>query len=93
MELGRECLKLWGYDRVDELIWVKVGGSLLVDPRSSHEWHEPCTANAMYSTCLLCCMLCSGNARGHLMFRNLWVGALQALQASRTGMLWNDVIR
>ncbi|KAJ9522259.1 hypothetical protein QJQ45_008086 [Haematococcus lacustris] len=23
MELGRECLKLWGYDRVDELIWVK----------------------------------------------------------------------
>lgn len=23
MELGRECLKLWGYQRVDELIWVK----------------------------------------------------------------------
>lgn len=23
MELGRECLKLWGYERVDELIWVK----------------------------------------------------------------------
>ena len=23
MELGRECLKLWGYDRCDELIWVK----------------------------------------------------------------------
>ena len=23
MELGRECLKLWGYDRIDELIWVK----------------------------------------------------------------------
>jgi len=23
MELGRECLKLWGYRRVDELIWVK----------------------------------------------------------------------
>ncbi|GAB4822881.1 hypothetical protein N2152v2_009927 [Parachlorella kessleri] len=23
MELGRECLKLWGYNRVDELIWVK----------------------------------------------------------------------
>ncbi|KAL4716488.1 hypothetical protein ACJJTC_015916 [Scirpophaga incertulas] len=23
MELGRECLKLWGYDRVDEMIWVK----------------------------------------------------------------------
>ncbi|XP_075166630.1 methyltransferase like 3 [Haematobia irritans] len=23
MELGRECLTLWGYERVDELIWVK----------------------------------------------------------------------
>ena len=23
MELGRECLKIWGYERVDELIWVK----------------------------------------------------------------------
>lgn len=23
MELGRECLKLWGYERCDELIWVK----------------------------------------------------------------------
>ena len=23
MELGRECLQLWGYKRVDELIWVK----------------------------------------------------------------------
>jgi len=23
MELGRECLKVWGYERCDELIWVK----------------------------------------------------------------------
>ncbi|ESO83051.1 hypothetical protein LOTGIDRAFT_134083 [Lottia gigantea] len=23
MELGRECLELWGYKRIDELIWVK----------------------------------------------------------------------
>ncbi|MGH0165951.1 UNVERIFIED_CONTAM: hypothetical protein FKN15_058483 [Acipenser sinensis] len=23
MELGRECLKLWGYERADEIIWVK----------------------------------------------------------------------
>ena len=23
MELGRQCLRLWGYERVDELIWVK----------------------------------------------------------------------
>ncbi|KAI8873911.1 MT-A70-domain-containing protein [Ramicandelaber brevisporus] len=23
MELGRECLRLWGYERVDELVWIK----------------------------------------------------------------------
>lgn len=23
MELGRECLRLWGYQRCDEIIWVK----------------------------------------------------------------------
>ena len=23
MELGRECLQLWGYKRCDEIIWVK----------------------------------------------------------------------
>jgi len=23
MELGRECLKLWGYNQCDEIIWVK----------------------------------------------------------------------
>jgi len=23
MELGRECLKIWGFSRVEELIWVK----------------------------------------------------------------------
>lgn len=23
MELGRECLQLWGYERVEEIIWVK----------------------------------------------------------------------
>lgn len=23
MELGRECLTLWGYERIEELIWVK----------------------------------------------------------------------
>ncbi|CAD7699255.1 unnamed protein product [Ostreobium quekettii] len=23
MELGRECLEIWGYKRVDELVWVK----------------------------------------------------------------------
>ena len=30
MELGRECLKLWGYERVDEIIWVKT--NQLVSP-------------------------------------------------------------
>ena len=24
MEVGRECMRVWGYTRVDELIWVKV---------------------------------------------------------------------
>ncbi len=24
MELGRECLELWGYRRCDELVWIKV---------------------------------------------------------------------
>jgi N6-adenosine-specific RNA methylase IME4 len=23
MELGRECMKLWGYRLVDEIVWVK----------------------------------------------------------------------
>jgi N6-adenosine-specific RNA methylase IME4 len=23
MEVGRECLKVWGYTRIDEVIWVK----------------------------------------------------------------------
>ncbi|RUS13753.1 N6-adenosine-methyltransferase 70 kDa subunit [Endogone sp. FLAS-F59071] len=23
MELGRECMQIWGYDRVDELVWIK----------------------------------------------------------------------
>ncbi|KAG7170769.1 N6-adenosine-methyltransferase catalytic subunit-like [Homarus americanus] len=27
MELGRECLQLWGYERVDEIIWVGMKGN------------------------------------------------------------------
>jgi len=23
MELGRECLQIWGYERIEELVWVK----------------------------------------------------------------------
>jgi mRNA (2'-O-methyladenosine-N6-)-methyltransferase len=25
MELGRECMALWGYTRIDEIVWIKVG--------------------------------------------------------------------
>lgn len=24
MEVGRECLRVWGYTRIDELVWVKI---------------------------------------------------------------------
>ena len=23
MEVGRECLRVWGYTRVDEIVWIK----------------------------------------------------------------------
>jgi len=23
MEVGRECLEVWGYQRIDEVVWVK----------------------------------------------------------------------
>src|ERR1700743_787690 len=23
MELGRECLQIWGYERVEEIVWIK----------------------------------------------------------------------
>ena len=23
MEIGRECMRVWGYSRVDEVVWVK----------------------------------------------------------------------
>ena len=23
MEIGRECMRVWGYTRVDEVVWVK----------------------------------------------------------------------
>lgn len=37
MEVGRECLRVWGYTRVDEVVWVKtnqVCTSLQLDPIS-----------------------------------------------------------
>ena len=23
MELGRECLEIWGYERIEEIVWIK----------------------------------------------------------------------
>jgi mRNA (2'-O-methyladenosine-N6-)-methyltransferase len=23
MELGRDCLELWGYKRIEEIVWIK----------------------------------------------------------------------
>ncbi len=43
MELGRECLKTWGYTRVDELIWVKTNQlqRLIRTGRTGH-WLNQC---------------------------------------------------
>lgn len=43
MELGRECLKIWGYTRVDELIWVKTNQlqRLIRTGRTGH-WLNQC---------------------------------------------------
>lgn len=31
MEVGRECLRVWGYTRVDEVVWVKTNQVRLPD--------------------------------------------------------------
>ena len=38
LELGRECLRLWGYNRSDELVWVKTNqhGKLIRTGRTGH---------------------------------------------------------
>ena len=38
MELGRELLSLWGYRRIDEIVWVKVNqlGGLVRTGRTGH---------------------------------------------------------
>ena len=38
MELGRECLTLWGYRRVEELVWVKINpkGTIIRTGRTGH---------------------------------------------------------
>lgn len=39
MELGRECLALWGYKRVDELVWIKTNSmQKLIRTGRSGEW-------------------------------------------------------
>ncbi|CAM9121523.1 unnamed protein product [Bubo scandiacus] len=42
MELGRECLNLWGYERVDEIIWVKTNQlqRIIRTGRTGH-WLKP----------------------------------------------------
>lgn len=54
MELGRECLKIWGYTRVDELIWVKTNQlqRLIRTGRTGH-WLNQCAPMAVLS-CSCC---------------------------------------
>lgn len=49
MEVGRECLRVWGYTRVDEVVWVKTNQVDLL----SH-CNEPALKN--------CCFVHSCNA-------------------------------
>ena len=35
MEVGRECMRVWGYTRVDELIWVKINQVKLILTQTS----------------------------------------------------------
>ena len=59
MELGRECLKLWGYERVDEIIWVKTNQlqRIIRTGRTGH-WlnHGKVTNNASVQTTSLITM-------------------------------------
>ena len=32
MEVGRECMRVWGYTRVDEVVWVKTNQVCIVHP-------------------------------------------------------------
>ncbi len=38
MELGRELISLWGYRRIDEIVWIKVNqlGGLVRTGRTGH---------------------------------------------------------
>ena len=40
MEVGRECLRVWGYTRVDEVVWVKTNQVRLPLSLLSSVYHE-----------------------------------------------------
>lgn len=46
MEVGRECLRVWGYTRVDEVVWVKTNQVILPGP-TAHSGTEQCSYNAL----------------------------------------------
>lgn len=49
MEIGRECMRVWGYTRVDEVIWVKTNQVTPVSRTShflySHHLHTVASAS------------------------------------------------
>lgn len=50
MEIGRECMRVWGYSRVDEVVWVKtnqVGSVVEIRHRTSSLTLLP-SSNASY---------------------------------------------
>lgn len=52
MELGRECLTLWGYERIDELVWVKTNQlqRLIRTGRTGH-WINHGKVSSQYFYC------------------------------------------
>jgi mRNA (2'-O-methyladenosine-N6-)-methyltransferase len=54
MELGRELLSLWGYRRIDEIVWVKVNqlGGLVRTGRTGH-WLKYVSLNLISIVTLL----------------------------------------
>lgn len=46
MEVGRECLRVWGYTRVDEVVWVKTN-QVIIMSTMSHSNTEQCSYNAL----------------------------------------------
>lgn len=46
MEVGRECLRVWGYTRVDEVAWVKTNQVYFLRP-ISHSNTDQCSYNVL----------------------------------------------